>query len=173
MSQFGIAQAKPTVAVPVEGERFSAPRPVFQAPKNANSLEAMTPKVKDSKPSPSLASQASQASNAAVKAALLAASKAAKTDIPDEGGTSRVRAVKVEEKPATPVVDSRPKFGPEDVCDEATFIKRTIRGNLHDPECVRLFWANGGERHMVKGLTYAQAFHNLRQEKIRVHRNKR
>lgn len=172
MSQFGIAQAKPAVASQSEGERFKAPRPVFQAPKNANSLQAMTPKAKDSSPAPSLASRASTTENAAVKAALLAASKAAKTDIPEENGISRVRTIKVEPKAETPKADSRPKFGPEDVCDDASFIKRTIRGQLHDAEYIRLFWANGGERHMVSGLTYAQAFHNLRQEKIRNLRKK-
>jgi len=167
MTQFGIATAKQAVVAQPEGDRFKAPRPVFQAPKNVHSLEAIAPKVKENAPAPSLKVQAETTGSDVVKRALLAASEAAKTEVPDETSkTPRAKKAKVE-KVETPKVNAAPEFGPEDVCDDATFIKKTRDGNYHTPEMKRIFWANGGERHMVAGLTYAQAMSNLRTEKMR------
>jgi hypothetical protein len=161
----GLTTAKAGVTVSNEGERFKAPRPAFQAPKNAPHLE---PKYKENVPAPSLASQASVATSEMVKRALLAASQAAKTETPDTYGKPRQkRAAKVETVEVKIKGDERPKYEPEDVCDDRTFIVKTRSGDYHTPEMKRLFWANGGERFMVAGLTYAQAFTNLRTEKMR------
>ena len=165
MQQYGIVTTTPVAQPSPEVDRFKSPRPVFQAPQNAVHI---APKVKDNTPAPSLASQAHNAASDKVKAALLAASEAAKTVTPDTYSSKpRQRKAKVE-TPVTKVSTSVPQFGPEDVCpDDATFIKKTRDGNYHTPEMKRIFWANGGERHMVAGLTYAQAFSNLRTEKMR------
>lgn len=57
-------------------------------------------------------------------------------------------------------------FTAEDICpDERSFLVRTRSTNLHSHEMKRLFWANGGETLIERGLTYAQAFDILRREK--------
>jgi hypothetical protein len=164
MSQFGIPTVTQPAAPTPEVDRFKSPRPVFVPPKNA---EHILPKVKDNSPAPSLASQATTTSNDVVKAALLAASQAGKTTIPDSTGKAPRQQKARVEKAEQPKVNTAPQFGPKDVCDERTFIVRTRSGDYHTPEMKRLFWANGGERHMVGSLTYAQAFSNLRTEKLR------
>ena len=166
MSVYGIPSVKPVTVQ--DTDRFHAPRPVFQSPTNPNSLEAISKKTKDNTPSSSLASQASVAVNEKIKSALLAASQAAKTTIPETRATIRKRSKESQNVTFTQVVQEDPQFGPEDVCDDSTFVRKTIRGELHTNEYKRLFWANGGEKHLVGGLTYAQAFCNLRNEKLRI-----
>src|SRR5579885_726731 len=138
MSQFGIPTVTQPVAPTPEVDRFKSPRPVFVPPKNA---EHILPKVKDNSPAPSLASQAASATDSKIKAALLAASEAAKTDIPDETSKPRQRKVKVDPIVSASPKSTAPKFGPEDVCDDATFIRRTVKGDYTSPDMIRLFWA--------------------------------
>ncbi len=158
-----------------EATRFSSPRPTFRAPTNANAVEAMTPKPKDNTPAPSVVQRTIAGGNEAL-AKLLAESQAA--------AKASAKVIEANAKPRTPRKSSgesptseapahkeaSPKFKPEDVVDDATFIRRT-RGDIQSPEVQALFWANGGERHMTGGLTYAQALDNLRREKMQRIRN--
>lgn len=162
--------------------RFQAPRPTFRATTNPHAAEAMTPGVKDTTPSPSVI-QRTEANGDLALAKLLADSQVA--------AKASAKVIESSKRPRTPRqslgesstsasnVDNgktsgasgnktaSSKFQSDDVVDDTTFIQRT-RVDIHSPEVQALFWANGGERHMVAGLTYAQAFENLRREKMQL-----
>lgn len=161
-------------------DRFSAPRPVFQPTSNQNAIEATTPKQKDTTPAASVVERL-EAEGHSELAAMLAHAQAAARENAEviEGRTPRTRIPREErfskkwdkiDQPVsapTPGQQQTNKFQPSDVLDDATFIRRTRDSNIHTPEMTALFWANGGERHMIAGLSYAQAFDNLRREKMR------
>ncbi len=160
------------VAVAVQQEdRFSAPRPAYNAPVNA---ELTTPKVKDNAPSPSLVEVAKKSSDPKLVAMMekweVSQAKAReafeRAQARQEGRAlpkvSRVRKPKVQVSSVIPV-----QFNAEDVVDPATFIKRTVNGDYHSPEMKRLFYANGGEVYLKAGLSYANAFSNLRNDKMK------
>ena len=160
------------VAVAVQQEdRFQAPRPAYNAPENA---EHLTPKVKDNTPAPSIVESAKKSGDPKLVAMMekweVSQAKAReafeKAQARKEGRAlpkvSRVR------KPKAPVNTVIPvQFNSDDVCDPASFIKRTVTGDYHSPEMKRLFFANGGERYLKAGLSYANAFSNLRQDMMK------
>jgi hypothetical protein len=152
--------------------RFTSPRPSFRAPTNASALEAMAPRLKDTTPAPSVVARAEAAGNVDLAALIAASQTMAKQNakvIERDKKPRQARAPKGETAEAeTPKVakEPTPKFQPSDVVDDVEFIRRTRSINTHTPEAQSLFWANGGEHHMTAGLTYAQAYDNLRREKI-------
>ncbi len=164
-------------------DRFTSPRPTFQATSNENAIESITPKEKDTTPSQSvverleqsgelyLASLLAEAQQKAKEHATLA-SERARERLPREKATkyydpeSETLPTFDEPEVVSPSVVEG-KFQPSDVLDDATFIRRTRDTNIHTPEMTALFWANGGAKHMVGGLQYAQAYDNLRREKMR------
>lgn len=156
-------------------DRFVSPRPTFTAPTNESALEATTPRPRDHTPAPSVVQRVEQLGNADLAALLAEAQQQAREHAQARLPITRQRTPRAERLPSfdeeettAPVAASRaPKFQPSDVLDDATFIRRTRDTNIHTPEMQALFWANGGERHMVAGLTYAQGFDNLRREKTR------
>ncbi|MER3478883.1 MAG: hypothetical protein C4287_23495 [Leptolyngbya sp. ERB_1_2] len=79
------------------------------------------------------------------------------------------RVVQLKSKKEKKIVPSivRVQFTEGDVCDERTFIIRTRSSDIHSEEMKRLFWANGGEKYLVLGLSYASAFANLRNDKMK------
>jgi hypothetical protein len=160
-------------------DRFTSKRPTFQPSSNQNAIDAITPNQKDTTPPASVVERLEQEGHTELAAMLAHAQAAAKenaTIIESKRASARVprderfstRWAESEPKPevATPTKQVA-KFQPSDVVDDMTFIRKTRDSNIHTPEMTALFWANGGERHMVSGLSYAQAFGNLRQEKMR------
>lgn len=165
-------------------DRFVSPKPTFQATSNANAIESITPKDKDTIPSLSVVERLRQSDNAYLASLLEEAQAKAKEHATLASERARERLPRTKEKAATyydpneerlatfhepevPLVVVEGKFQPSDVLDDATFIRRTRDTNIHTPEMRALFWANGGGHHMVGGLQYAQAFDNLRREKMR------
>ena len=164
-------------------DRFTSPRPTFQATSNANAIESITPKIKDTTPSPSVVERLEQEGNTYLASLLAEAQRAAKEHATLASERARERLPRTKEKetyydpneerlhtsdePEVSVAVVEGKFQPSDVLDDATFIRRTRDTNIHTPEMRALFWANGGGHHMVGGLQYAQAFDNLRREKMR------
>lgn len=148
-------------------DRFTAPRPTFSPTTNVNALQAMTPGHKDDDPSLSVVERLAQ-DNSPLAALIAQAQEQAKANAkviearkkPRQARQSKVTHITVT-APTTPL-----PFQPSDVLDDATFIRRTRDVSVHTPEMQVLFWANGGAAHMVAGLTYAQAYHNLRQQKM-------
>ena len=163
----GIPEAKVAVAVQKE-DRFTAPRPAYNAPANA---ELTTPKVKDNAPAPSLVELAKQSDDEKIRA--LWANSESKAREAFERAQARkegkpvAKVTRVRKSKVQVVSIPTVQFGPEDVCDPETFIKRTRSGDYHTPEMKRLFHANGGERFLKAGLSYANAFSILRQEKMK------
>lgn len=173
----------PHIGVQSMQDRFTSPRPTFQATSNQNAIEAITPKEKNTTPSLSVVERLEQSGNIYLASLLEEAQKKAKEHATlasarahERLRTRRESAPVVDDseneklptfnEPDVPVVAAN-KFQPSDVLDDMTFIRKTRDGNVHTPEMQALFWANGGERHMVGGLSYAQAFDNLRREKMR------
>ena len=172
----------PHIGVQSMQDRFTSPRPTFQATSNQNAIEAITPKEKDTTPSLSVVERLEQSGNIYLASLLEEAQKKAKEHATlasarahERLRTRRESAPVVEDdseklptfnEPDVPVVAAN-KFQPSDVLDDMTFIRKTRDGNVHTTEMQALFWANGGEKHMVGGLSYAQAFDNLRREKMR------
>jgi hypothetical protein len=163
---------KSKVAVAVQQEdRFAAPRPAYNAPTN---VDHITPRVKDNTPAPSIVERAKKSDDPKLAAMLekwdVAQKKAReafeRSQAQKEGRplpkVTRVRKAKAPVPCIAPV-----QFNPEDVVDPATFIKRTVNGDYHSPEMKRLFFANGGGDLLKTGLSYANAFGNLRQAKMK------
>jgi hypothetical protein len=152
-----------------EGERFTAPRPTFNAPTNA---EHITPKVRDNAPAVSLVEQAKQSGDeklAAIFATAEAKAKAAfeRAKAQKEGrALPKVTRARKAKKAQTPGIIPV-QFSSEDVCGPEDFIKRTRGGDYHTPEMKRLFYANGGEVYLKAGLSYANAFSNLRTDMMK------
>lgn len=162
----------PKVAVAVQQEdRFAAPRPTFNAPQNADHI---TPKVRDNTPAPSVRELAKQSADPKVvamlekqEASLQKAKEAFARSQAQKEGKPLPKATRVRKAKAPVPCVIRVQFNPEDVCDAATFIKRTVTGDYHSPEMKRLFYANGGEKYLLAGLSYANAFSVLRQDKMK------
>jgi hypothetical protein len=162
-------------------DRFTSPRPTFQATSNQNAIESITPREKDTTPSASVVERLEAEGHAELAAMLAHAHVAAKENaVVIDGRPSTTRIPRGEsfsrkwdkidgnvEPTTSPSPKPTVKFQPSDVLDDATFIRRTRDSNVHTPEMQALFWANGGDRHMIAGLQYAQAFDNLRREKMR------
>lgn len=158
-------------------DRFASPRPTFQAPTNASALEATTPRYKDTTPSRSVVERVEDSGESELAALLAQAQQGAREHatlasehvrerLPRHERLTPIEDESVEE--AAPVAKRAiAKFQPSDVLDDTTFIRRTRDASIHTPAVQALFWANGGEAHMVAGLTMAQAFDNLRREKMR------
>ena len=148
-----------------EVTRFASPRPSFHAPKNAAALEAMAPRPKDTTPAPSVVARAEASGNMDL-AALIAASQAmAKQNaqaIEQNKKPRQARKPKGEPAQAAPAKEAAPKYAPEDVLSDADFIRQTRDIDIRTPRAQALFWANGGEHHMIPGMTFAQAWDNLR-----------
>lgn len=153
-----------------EAERFTAPRPAFVTPKDEGLL---TPKSQDHHaPAPSLVTRAVSEGNDKIAALLEKAQKDAKEqakiiEAAKKPSTQKKRTKKEEEKSEGST--SGPQFEPHHVMSDIEFVKLTRAGDnftIHDPEVKAIFWANGGERHLVGDLSYAQAFENLRREKL-------
>jgi hypothetical protein len=85
----------------------------------------------------------------------------------EKPATPKAKVVKSGKKPTTtgPIIPVT--FSQDDVCDPETFIKRTRSGDYHAPEMKRLFYANGGTEYMKSGLSYANAFSNLRTDMMK------
>lgn len=162
------------VAVAVQQEdRFSAPRPAYNAPADA---ELTTPKVKDNTPALSVVEAAKKSGDPKLVAMMekweVSQAKAReafeRAQARNEGRAlpkvNRVRKAKTT-APVNTVIPVQ--FSAEDVVDPATFIKRTLNGDYHSPEMKRLFYANGGEVYLKAGLSYANAFSNLRNDKMK------
>jgi len=160
------------VAVAVQQEdRFSAPRPAYNAPVNA---ELTTPKVRDNTPAPSIVEATKKSGDPKLVAMMekweVSQAKAReafeRAQARKEGRSlpkvSRVRKAKAPVNTVIPV-----QFNADDVVEPATFIKRTVNGDYHSPEMKRLFYANGGEVYLKAGLSYANAFSNLRNDKMK------
>ncbi len=166
-------------------DRFTSPRPTFQATSNENAIESITPKEKDTTPSQSVVERLEQSGELYLASLLAEAQQKAKEHATLASERARERLPRREkatkyydpESETLPTFDETEvvspavvegKFQPSDVLDNATFIRRTRDTNIHTPEMTALFWANGGGKHMVGGLSYAQAFDNLRREKMRI-----
>lgn len=160
---------------PSDITRFTSKRPAFMAPKNTSALEAMAPRTKDNTPAPSVVSRVQADGNFDLAALIAASHTLAKQNakvIEGDKKPRQARAVKGEiQEPATVAKEAAPKFQPNDVVDDTTFIKLTRSLDAHSPEAQRYFWANGGEYHLVAGLTLANAWDNLRREKMMNIRN--
>jgi len=163
----GIPQIKVAVAVPQE-ERFTAPRPAFNAPQNA---EHLTPQPRDNRPAESLVERTKREGKDILAEKIAKAQEAAKQAMARANGekvttpkprVNKGKKSKVQTPGMAPV-----SFQPEDVCDPETFIKRTRSGDYHTPEMKRLFYANGGEVYMKAGISYANAFSNLRSDMMK------
>lgn len=155
-----------TSKVAVAEDRFASPRPTYNAPTDA---EYLTPRVKDNTPAPSIREVAKQSADPKVVAMMekweVSQAKAREAFERAQGrkeGRSVTRTRKAKQ-PVTSII-IRVQFGPEDVVDAVTFIKRTVNGDYHSPEMKRLFFANGGEAYLKAGLSYASAFSNLRND---------
>lgn len=150
---------------PSDITRFTSKRPVFQAPKNAVALEAMAPRLKDNSPAPSVKTRAEASGNFDVAALIAASHMLVKRNakVIDQGYNPR-QSRTVPTQSLKVAKETAPKFQPSDVVDNATFIRKTRALDTHSPEAQALFWANGGEHYMVAGLTFAQAFDNMRRE---------
>jgi len=152
------------VAVKVE-DRFKAPRPAYTAPDNGG---VTMPQPKDNRPALSLREQAKQSGDDKLAALFAKAEENARKSLDRAQGKvveskPRVTKSRKQKEQTTPIIPAQ--FKPEDVFDDVTFLKRTISGDYHSPEMKALFWANGGEKFLKAGLSYASAFSNLRREK--------
>lgn len=163
----GIPQVKVAVAVSQE-ERFTAPRPAFNAPKDES---ITTPQPRDNRPAESLVERTKREGKDILAEKIAKAQEAAKQAMARANGekvttskprVSSGRKSKVQTPGMAPVA-----FQPEDVCDPETFIKRTRSGDYHAPEMKRLFYANGGVEYMKAGISYANAFSNLRSDMMK------
>lgn len=166
----GIPQIKVAggaVAVSQE-ERFTAPRPAYNAPKDES---VTTPQPRDNTPSLSLVERTKREGKDILADKIAKAQEAAKQAMErlngNKSATPKPRVAKPrkgkEQSPGmVPVA-----FKPEDVCDPATFIKRTRSGDYHTPEMKALFYANGGAEYMKAGISYANAFSNLRSDMMK------
>lgn len=158
-------------------DRFVSPRPTFQAPTNASALEVIAPRPKDTTPSRSVVERVEDSGDADLAELLAQAQQGAREHATLASERVRERLPRherlprfdeeSEEKTVKVAKSATPKFQPSDVLDDTTFIRKTRDASIHTPEVQALFWANGGEAHMVAGLTMAQAFDNLRREKMR------
>lgn len=153
------------------GERFVAPRPAFTAPGNADYTIIQE---KDNTPAKSLVQQAKDSGNDKLAALIAKAQEDAKlaakrAEERKAGKPMTVQKRKERTVKAAPTVAAavQGEFGPEDVCDDRTFIIRTRSGDFHTDEMKRLFWANGGLAYMKAGLSYASAFTNMRTDKLK------
>jgi hypothetical protein len=155
-------------------ERFTAPRPAFNAPKDES---VTTPQARDNTPSLSLAARAKLNGNEALAKKIAEAQEKANEAMARARGekpaTTKQRVTKGKKQKTEASTIIPVEFHPEDVCDEATFIRRTNSGDYHTPEMKRLFYANGGAEYLKSGLSYANAFSNLRQSKMKVLREKK
>lgn len=162
----GLTQAKQVATN--EGERFKAPRPTYNAPQNS---ELTTPKVRDNTPAPSLVEKAKMSGDEKLAAIFATAETKAKEAFArsqaQKAGKPLPKVTRAR-KGKKPVIATAPvQFNPEDVCDPETFIKRTRSGDYHTPEMRSLFYANGGLEYMKAGLSYANAFSNLRSDMMK------
>lgn len=163
----GIPQIKVAVAVPQE-ERFTAPRPAYNAPVNA---EHITPQARDNTPALSLVERTKREGKDILADKIAKAQEAAKQAMARVNGekvTTPKPRVSKGKKGKVPTPGMVPvAFKPEDVCDPETFIKRTRSGDYHAPEMKALFYANGGAEYMKAGISYANAFSNLRTDMMK------
>lgn len=158
-----------------EVTRFQSKAPTFQTTDNPNALEATTPQDRDTAPAPSIVERVEQTGNLELAALLEKLQQDAKAharviEAPKRVPRKRTQAPTADSDTpvaAAPTLAPMPLFQESDVVDDATFIRKTRDGNVHTPEMRALFWANGGAQHLVGGLSYAQAFDNLRREKMR------
>lgn len=152
-------------------DRFESPKPIFQSTSNQSAIEAITPKETDHTPAPTVVERLHQAGHSHLAELLQEAQQQAKlhaltqTHIRKHVPVPRVKKEN-DSQVRLPVDESEGKYQLSDVVSDREFIRRTRDGNLHTPEMQSLFWANGGQRHLVGGLSYAQAFSNLRREKM-------
>lgn len=168
---FGITVKKPDTRV--KEDSFEGKRPTFSAPKDD---EIITPKSQDHHdPAPSLVKRAESEGKDKIAELLAKVQQAAKDqakiiETAKKPKTTKKKTVSAEGETTTvEVVTGRAPVDPTHIISDAEFVKRTRAGDLfsiHDPEIKLLFWANGGEYHLVGGLSYAQAFENLRREKL-------
>lgn len=160
----GIPQVKQAVAVQQE-DRFTAPRPTFNAPPNA---EHITPPTRDNRPAESIVERAKRSPDDKLKELInvsLEKAQAAFNRAQGKPTAPKVREPKKKKETSPAIIPVQ--FSPADVCDPETFIKRTRAVDYHTPEMKALFFANGGEKYLTAGLSYANAFSNLRSDMMR------
>lgn len=169
---YGITIKKPDTRV--KEDTFEGKRPTFTAPKDD---DLTSPKSQDHhEPAPSLVKRAEIEGNDKIATLLAKVQQDAKDQAKIIETVKKPRAASKKKDSSSegettegPVTTGRAPVDPAHILSDAEFVKRTRAGDLfsiHDPEVKLLFWANGGEDHYKGGLSYAQAFENLRREKL-------
>ena len=165
--QYGLTTTSGNKTEVTNVDGFKSPTPTFKAPQDP--LKVYQPEVRDHSPSPSLVERARLEGKDHIAQLLAQAQQAAKDQakVIERDKKPRVSAPKKkdtlsptpqEAKPAAPIVT----FTSDDVCDDVTFIKRTRGINPSEPSAKALFYANGGEKYLTPGTSFAQAFEAMR-----------
>jgi hypothetical protein len=153
--------------------RFVAPKPVFKPTTNAAATEAMTPRPRDNQPAPSVSERVAAEGNDLLATLLRASQEAAKTAAKalEQQKTPRTPGKKKETAltqgqtaPNLAAKEAVARFSAADICSDQDFIIRTRRLDILSPEVRALFHANGGDKYLLPGVTFAVAFENLKRE---------
>jgi hypothetical protein len=147
----------------IENNDFKSPPPSFIPSKET----ATEPPIKNSEPAKPILQKMSEDAKAEgnnILSAILA--KADQAIHSFKGAACKIShsnaLISSSPPPALPYIPTTDN----DILSDDDFIRKTMGGDIHQPEQKRYFYANGGKKFLDTGLLYAQAFSLLRKEKI-------